>query len=330
MAGLRAAAKIQRWSIAGLCLVLLVVCQAQDYDYDYDYESYDTESSYYEEYDDYGYYADDDEAYYEYYGYYADDFAGYEDYYDEEEYYEEYNAEDCTVGADGKVELINGTTSCDLKIDGVDKQADQLPGGIDGLYTLVGCNNGRPMYRRKDSPAGEDRVLWYSHQYGDWDVAKGTEPNEVEILMYGGEVEHASVPLYVSSWHLGADLNSGSDMDEDDYMPIAIKLTCADGKVPEQAAQVIASQARGGPVLTDDEMEAKYRYIYEKYGRRPEPSPTVNFTFVVLMVMSGLTIVLAIPYFLLKKKGAKAPKQEVTSFATLIQQSKKKQSGHVN
>lgn len=46
--------------------------------------------------------------------------------------------------------------------------------------------------------------------------------------------------------------------------------------------------------------------------------------------MTGLTIVLAIPYFLLKKKGAKGKQQEVTSFATLIQQSKKKQSGHVN
>lgn len=58
-------------------------------------------------------------------------------------------------------------------------QADQLPGGIDGIYTLVSCKNGRPMYRRKESPPGEDRVLWYSHQYGDWDIAKGTEPNEV-------------------------------------------------------------------------------------------------------------------------------------------------------
>jgi hypothetical protein len=42
--------------------------------------------------------------------------------------------------------------------------------------------------------------------------------------MYGGEVEHASVPLYVSSWHLGADLNSNSNMDEDDYMPIAVTV----------------------------------------------------------------------------------------------------------
>jgi hypothetical protein len=53
--------------------------------------------------------------------------------------------------------------------------------------------------------------------------------------------------------------------------------------------------------------------IYQKYGPRSEPSPTVNFTFVVLMVMTGLTIVLAIPYFLLKKKQPKGAKPEASS-----------------
>ena len=79
-------------------------------------------------------------------------------------------------------------------------QADKLAGGLDGVYQLLSCYNGKPMYRRKDSPAGEDRVLWYSSTFGDWDVSKGTDPNEAEILMYGGEMEHASVPLFVSSW----------------------------------------------------------------------------------------------------------------------------------
>lgn len=32
--------------------------------------------------------------------------------------------------------------------------------------------------------------------------------------MYGGEMEHASVPLFVSSWHLGADLKTDSSMGE--------------------------------------------------------------------------------------------------------------------
>ena len=68
----------------------------------------------------YGYYGDEDEAYYEYYGYYADDFAGYEDYYMEEyDFFEE-----CFFDTDGKPVLANGTASCDIKIQGVDKQAD--------------------------------------------------------------------------------------------------------------------------------------------------------------------------------------------------------------
>lgn len=71
---------------------------------------------------------------------------------------------------------------------------------MDGVYQLVSCYNGKAMYRRKNSPADEDRVLWYSSTFGDWDVSKGTDPNEAEILMYGGEMEHASVPLFVSSW----------------------------------------------------------------------------------------------------------------------------------
>lgn len=49
----------------------------------------------------------------------------------------------------------------------------------------------------------------YSSTFGDWDVSRGTEPNEAQILMYGGEMEHASTPLFVSSWHLGGDLRTG-------------------------------------------------------------------------------------------------------------------------
>lgn len=68
------------------------------------------------------------------------------------------------------------------------------------MYKLSSCYNGRAMYKRVNSPAGENRVLWYSSTYGDWDISKGSDPNEAEILMYGGEMEHASVPLFVTSW----------------------------------------------------------------------------------------------------------------------------------
>lgn len=40
-----------------------------------------------------------------------------------------------------------------------------------------------------------------------------------------------------------------------------LQVTCSDGKVPEQVES--SSSLRGGPVLTDDEMEAKYRWVSE-------------------------------------------------------------------
>ena len=45
---------------------------------------------------------------------------------------------------------------------------------------------------------------------------------------------------------------------EDDYLPISVKVACSDGKVFKQSEYSM----RVGPVLTDAEMEAKYRYAY--------------------------------------------------------------------
>lgn len=292
---------------------------------------------YYDYLDEYGYYGDDGDSYYEEYGYYADDdLFGYDDYYDE---YYDYDAwdgvQDCTVGKDGKVSLSNGTAPCDVKLSGIDALADKLPGGVDGEYKLYGCHDGRPAYRRVNSPAGEGRVLWYSRGFGDWDVSKGDEPNETDILLYGGDVEHHVVPLFVSAWHLGGDLTSSSGGKADDVYVSApgATATCADGRVfkPPKVNPAVAAR---GPILTDAEIEAKYRLIYERYGRRPEPNPAVNFSFVIMLVMAGLAIVVAIPYALTRKRagpggrGAYAP--VATSFAAAIQQSKKKQSGHIN
>mmetsp|Transcript_961 Transcript_961/g.1504 ORF Transcript_961/g.1504 Transcript_961/m.1504 type:complete len:351 (+) Transcript_961:103-1155(+) len=340
-----------------LALAPLTALAQYEYDYDgYGYDFYDSQDDFGDEfgaggdftdglggdaagggsmggaeddlyYDEYGYYGDEDEQYYEYYGYYADDAGGYEDYYSEEyEFFEE-----CFFDAGGKPVLSNNTARCDIKITGVNKQADKLVGGLDGVYKLTSCYNGKAMYKRNDSPAGEDRVLWYSSTFGDWDISKGGDPNEAEILMYGGENEHASVPLFVSSWHLGGDLKSTSTLGEDDYLPIDVKVACADGKVYAEA-EFNTQSAKVGPVLTDAEMEAKYRYIYDKYAKSADPSPTINFTFVVLLVMTGLTIVLAIPYFLLRKKGkGGAPLTGgASSFTQLLQSSRKKNSGHSN
>lgn len=147
-------------ALLALCAVLGAHCQedtSYDYTYDYNYNDSDVDLEQTYEDDSYGYYADDDNAYYEYYGYYADDFDGQEgDYYD---YYDEEAANDwftnCETDAAGKFSLHNGTASCDVRISGADKTADQLQGGIDGVYAIAACHNGKPLYRRKDSTEGQ-------------------------------------------------------------------------------------------------------------------------------------------------------------------------------
>ncbi|MEW5306342.1 MAG: hypothetical protein WDW36_008811 [Sanguina aurantia] len=263
-------------SVRFLPLLLIIAASTKglaQYQYDYGYtdtydDFYDTEEE--TSYDEYGYYENEDEAYYEYYGYYADDSAGYEDYYsDEYEFHEE-----CSIGAGGKPVLANTTASCDIKIMGVNKQADKLSGGLDGIYTLSACYNGKPLYKREQSPVG------------DWTVCCGTPPPS------------ATGTSPRASWHLGGDLKSDTTLGEDDYLPISVKVLCADGTVyqPSEMAASSLQQQRSGPILTDDEMEAKYQYIFDRYGNS-DPSPTINFTFVVLLMLN---------------------------------QSKKKQSGHVN
>eukprot|EP00879_Flechtneria_rotunda_P001601 GHRR01001761.1.p1 GENE.GHRR01001761.1~~GHRR01001761.1.p1 ORF type:complete len:323 (+),score=92.21 GHRR01001761.1:307-1275(+) len=312
-------------------VVVLALFRVHSYESEYAYDGYYDDEGFYDYLDDYGYYEDDGDQYYDEYGYYADnDFFGYDDYYDQYYDYDGFDSiKDCTVGKDGKVQLANGTASCDIKVGGVDKQADLLTGGMDGLYKLTGCKDGRPYYKRQNSTKGEDRILWYSKSFGDWDVSRGPEPTDKDILMYGGDIEHHPVPLFVKTWHLGGDLKSGSTKDDDVYIPVAATVKCADGKVYKPPPVNPAVQKQG-PVLTDEEIESKYKLIYEKYGRRPDPNPTVNFSFVVMLVMIGLSIVLAIPYFLIRRRPGKSYQPVATSFAQVVQQSKKKQSGHIN
>ena len=44
--------------------------------------------------------------------------------------------------------IVAGTTPCDVQIKGVDKAAPNLLGGMDGLYRVLTCANGRPLYKR--------------------------------------------------------------------------------------------------------------------------------------------------------------------------------------
>jgi iron-regulated transporter 1 len=200
-------------------------------------------------------------------------------------------------------------------------------------------------------------VLYYAKSYADWDISNGSAPSD-DILLYGTDIAQHAVPLYVSAWQLGGDLTSAANASADEsYVPVSLALACADGKrppAPAVAAAVVAKAA--GPILTPDEMEAKYRQIFERYARRPEPNPNVNFSFVIMLVMIGLTVVLAIPYMLVRRArappggagaggaGGAGSSSKVgyapvatssggvasSSFAAVIQQSKKKSSGHIN
>jgi hypothetical protein len=53
------------------------------------------------------------------------------------------------------------TKPCDIKIEGADKVAKKLAGGLDGTYALWSCENGRPLYKREQSPAGRARPTWH-------------------------------------------------------------------------------------------------------------------------------------------------------------------------
>lgn len=58
-----------------------------------------------------------------------------------------------------------GSKPCDIQIQGVDKSAPGLAGGMDGVYKVLTCENGRPMYKR-DTPdkAGQTQVLAYTKE----------------------------------------------------------------------------------------------------------------------------------------------------------------------
>jgi len=47
-----------------------------------------------------------------------------------------------------------GSRPCDVKMEGADKLLKDVPGGLDGVYAVASCENGRPLFKRQGSPAG--------------------------------------------------------------------------------------------------------------------------------------------------------------------------------
>ncbi|EFJ50969.1 hypothetical protein VOLCADRAFT_88131 [Volvox carteri f. nagariensis] len=91
---------------------------------------------------------------------------------------------------------------------GADGHVDRLTGGMDGLFLLAGCFEGKPIYIRSrySGPPGEDRVLYYNPSYGSWEFAVGREPSTDQLVLAGDE--GYVTPLDVPRWHLAAVFNS--------------------------------------------------------------------------------------------------------------------------
>ncbi|KAG2498301.1 hypothetical protein HYH03_003562 [Edaphochlamys debaryana] len=142
--------------------------------------------------------------------------------------------DNCNYVGDFSEFVINGTETCSLLVQGVDGHADRLEGGMDGLYLLAGCFEGKPVYlrRRLGYPEGEDRVLYFNPNFGAWEFSVGREPN-VDQLVLAGDEGHVS-PIDVPRWHLAAAFNSDqasllpSEDEELFYVAAGVSVMCGD------------------------------------------------------------------------------------------------------
>jgi iron-regulated transporter 1 len=282
-----------------VCWVGFTAASSSDsfgYDVDYydDYDLYNKgyDSDYLDDYEISD--IDDSTEFNPYTGYYDDLYNDY--FFDDPEIVEE----DCTVATDGAVKF-NGTGACDIKLVGADAIAQKLHGGLDGVYKVAACENGRPMYKRDGGPAGEDRVLWYSSQFRDWDIANGTTPQEDDILMYGGSGGRESRPQYVfNQWNVATEfMNNASNIEE--YTKVDATVECADGSKTEKKVAGVTASFGAKPLISDDDMLSQYSAVYERAKRNQEP-PSLNLGILSLFVMIAMGIVFGMPYFMARRK----------------------------
>lgn len=145
--------------------------------------------------------------------------------------------DNCEEDSEGNIFVI-GTDSCDLLLSGADAAADRLQGGLDGVYYLSGCFDGKPMYHRSEGPQDEPRVLWWSYDYADFEISTSSDPSLDHKIMFSdkGHISLLSVP----NWHLASTLNHREaalmDSDDDDlyYIAPGIKFQCVEG-APQHA-----------------------------------------------------------------------------------------------
>jgi hypothetical protein len=172
-----------------------------------------------------------------------------------------------------------------------------------------------------------ERLLWFSALYKDWDFNEGSVVIESDILGYGGDGLGEERPLFVpiEKWNVLAEHATGYGEEMRDFVPVNLQVTCADGSDFSQHPRAEASQGSFAalgqhPLLTNEEWEAKYAQVFKKYTKKQEPK--VNTTMVAFVVLSGIAIVLGIPYMVYFKKG---PKSKAYS---LLHSSRKSLAGH--
>mmetsp|Transcript_13972 Transcript_13972/g.24487 ORF Transcript_13972/g.24487 Transcript_13972/m.24487 type:complete len:345 (-) Transcript_13972:2862-3896(-) len=226
---------------------------------------------------------------------YDDVYEDFNDYYIEKPYESEEVLE-CRV--ENGHATIGNTSFCNLQVSVGDSNKQKIASEIEGIYEAVECFGGRALYRRANSTAENSRLLWSSNVFGDWDFSRGSNPEETQIFVYGGELDHFMTPEQVKQWYISGSLirqdeaASIGDTDDDEFLLFPLNVTCTDGSrkpIPTDLKSPV------GPLLTDKEMDVKYRYVYDKYGSTPTVRTISNLTTAILFILTGIVALVSLP-----------------------------------
>lgn len=225
---------------------------------------------------------------------------------------------DCQVAANGSA-TFNGTRPCDVQVRGVDAAAPNLVGGMDGIYKLSTCENGRPLYKRDTTDKAAERVLWYSAPHRDWDFTNGSKSQEEDILMWGGFAGKETRPQHVlTSWHLAAEFMPNFTLTSPEYATVNATVSCVEGSVEEEQLQGAVRLPKSS-LLTDEEQDAQYRAVYDAARANADVSSGVNSGLIFLFVVVGLAIVIGLPFMIARRQGMRrAPGDKGISLATFF------------
>lgn len=135
--------------------------------------------------------------------------------------------------------------ACDIEIKGADEnRSGNIPWGIDGVYKMVGCYSGLPVYKREGKTRLQRRFLWFSSVFHDWDVGLGDfhkDQMNRPPLMYG-----ASTPIKKRPELLGPDawlvMNVYHPTKADvSYSPMNVSVACAQSSSSAEDGQQAAT-----------------------------------------------------------------------------------------